>query len=83
MIDKTTAAKYEVTWGMQPHMVSAGAQKNFMAFADLVAKKWESLRTAFNELYWKQLVAKGILSSASDPRSPRPSGTRRATWPTT
>ena len=34
MIDKTAAAKYEVTWGMQPHMVSAGAQKNFMAFAE-------------------------------------------------
>lgn len=61
VIDKTSAAKYEVTWAMQPHKVSAGAQRNFMAFADLVAKKWEASDTAFNELYWKQLVAKGIL----------------------
>lgn len=61
VIDKTSAAKYEVTWGMQPHKVSAGAQKNFMAFADLVAKKWEQSDVAFNELYWKQLVAKGLL----------------------
>lgn len=61
VIDKTSAAKYEVTWGMQPHKVSAGAQKNFMAFADLVAKKWEAAPAAFNELYWKHLVAKGIL----------------------
>jgi len=61
VIDKTAAAKYEVTWGMRPHMVSAGAQRNFMAFADLVAKKWEASDLAFNELYWKQLVAKGIL----------------------
>lgn len=61
MIDKTAAAKYEVTWGMRPHMVSAGAQRNFMAFADLVAQKWEASDLAFNELYWKQLVAKGIL----------------------
>lgn len=61
VIDKTAAAKYEVTWGMQPHRVSSGAQKNFMAFADLVAKKWEQSELAFNELYWRQLVAKGIL----------------------
>lgn len=61
VIDKTSAAKYEVTWGMQPHKVSAGAQKNFMAFADLVARKWEAAPEAFNELYWKHLVAKGIL----------------------
>lgn len=61
MIDKTMAAKYEVTWGMQPHLVSSGAQKNFAAFADLVARRWESAPEAFNELYWKQLVAKGLL----------------------
>ena len=42
MIDKTDAAKYEVTWGMRPHMVSAGAQKNFMAFANLVAAQMGS-----------------------------------------
>jgi hypothetical protein len=61
MIDKTTAAKYEVTWGMQPHQVSSGAQKNFAAFANLVASRWESAPDAFNELYWKNLVAKGLL----------------------
>jgi hypothetical protein len=61
VIDKTAAAKYEVTWGMQPHRVSAGAQKNFVAFAEMVARKWETSDLAFNELYWKQLVAKGIL----------------------
>jgi len=61
IIDKTTAAKYEVTWGMQPHLVSSGAQKNFAAFANLVASRWESAPDAFNELYWKNLVAKGLL----------------------
>jgi len=61
VIDKTAAAKYEVSWGMQPHMVSAGAQKNFMAFASLVAAKWDAADSAFNEMYWKQLVAKAIL----------------------
>ena len=61
VIDKTTAAKYEVTWGMQPHLVSSGAQRNFTAFADLVAKRWEAAPDTFNDLYWKQLVAKGLL----------------------
>lgn len=61
VIDKTAAAKYEVSWAMRPHTVSAGAQKNFVAFAELVAKKWELAPDHFNELYWKQLVAKAIL----------------------
>ena len=61
VIDKTAAAKYEVTWGMQPHLVSSGAQKNFVAFANLVAAKWESAPNTFNELYWKHLVAKALL----------------------
>ena len=61
VIDKTTAAKYEVTWGMQPHVVSSGAQKNFTAFADLVARRWESAPDTFNDLYWKHLVAKRLL----------------------
>ena len=61
VIDKTSAAKYEVTWGMQPHLVSSGAQKNFVAFANLVAAKWESAPDSFNELYWKHLVAKALL----------------------
>lgn len=61
VIDKTAAAKYEVTWGMQPHIVSSGAQKNFTAFADLVARRWEVSPDTFNELYWKHMVAKRIL----------------------
>lgn len=61
VIDKTTAAKYEVTWGMQPHLVSSGAQKNFSGFAALVAGRWESVPDTFNELYWRNLVAKGIV----------------------
>jgi hypothetical protein len=61
VIDKTTAAKYEVTWGMQPHVVSSGAQRNFTAFAELVAGRWETAPNAFNEMYWRHLVSKGLL----------------------
>ncbi len=34
VITKTDAAKYVTSWDRQPHKVSAGAQKNFVAFAD-------------------------------------------------
>lgn len=61
MITKTDAAKYEVSWLMQPHQVSGGAQKNFVAFANAIASKWNTADQQFNELYFKHLVAKAIL----------------------
>lgn len=64
VITKTDAAKYEVSWGQQPHMVSAGAQKNFVAFAESVASKWTTSDAEFNEAYFKGLVAKAILFRA-------------------
>lgn len=61
VITKTDAAKYAVSWARKPHLVSAGAQKNFVAFANEVAVKWETSDSEFNETYFKHLVAKGIL----------------------
>jgi hypothetical protein len=61
VMTKTDAAKYAVSWACQPHLVSAGAQKNFVAFANDVAKKWESSNESFNESYFKDLVAQAIL----------------------
>ena len=61
MITKTDAAKYVVSWEQAPHQVSAGAQKNFKAFASLVAEKFAKQPEAFNENYYKRLVAKAIL----------------------
>lgn len=61
VITKTDAAKYEVSWDQKPHLVSAGAQKNFMAFADSVAKRWADSPESFNEQYFRDLVAKAIL----------------------
>ncbi len=61
VITKTDAAKYAVSWDRKPHLVSAGAQKNFVAFADEVAKKWESSSESFNESYFKDLVGQAIL----------------------
>jgi hypothetical protein len=61
VITKTDAAKYAVSWARKPHLVSAGAQKNFVAFADEAAKKWESSSESVNESYFKDLVAQAIL----------------------
>ena len=64
VVTKMDAAKFVVSWDMQPHLVSAGAQKNFKAFAALVAEKYASQPEAFNETYYKRLVAKAILFNA-------------------
>ena len=61
VITKTDAAKYAVSWAREPHQVSAGAQKNFVAFANTVAKVWESSSESINESYFKDLVAQAIL----------------------
>ena len=61
VITKTDAAKYVVAWERQPHMVSAGAQKNFKAFAALVAEKFAKQPEAYNEVYYSRLVAQAIL----------------------
>lgn len=61
LITKTDAAKYVVAWEQQPHLVSAGAQKNFKAFAAAVAERFLKDPTQFNESYFKRLVAKAIL----------------------
>ncbi len=61
VLTKTDAARYESAWAQKPHVVSAGAQKNFLAFAEDVAKRWEASPEDFNEAYFKHLVSKAIL----------------------
>ena len=61
LITKTDAAKFLVTWDLQPHIVSAGAQKNFIAFAETISKAWETSDLGFDDLYFRNLVAKGII----------------------
>jgi hypothetical protein len=61
VITKTDAAKYAVSWGRKPHIVSAGAQKNFVVFAEEAGKLWESSPESINDLYFKDLVVQAIL----------------------
>lgn len=61
MFRKTDLAKFEHSISMQPHIVSLGAQKNFAKFANEIGQKWEKNEKQFNELYFKNLIAKAIL----------------------
>jgi hypothetical protein len=64
MITKTDAAKYLVSWDQKPYVVSSGAQKNFIAFANTVSDAWTANDLRFGDDYFKDLVAKGLLFNA-------------------
>jgi len=60
---KTDVAKYLNSWARLPHVVSAGAQKNFVAFMRALRQSrgltWEP-----DEAFYRDLVAKAILFNA-------------------
>ena len=58
---KTDLAKAEMTWRLQPDIVSKGAQKNFAFFANAVGREWEKSDTDFNEEWFRDAVAKLII----------------------
>lgn len=61
-ITKTDLAKFENSWQKLPHLVSCGAQKNFLVFAKYVEKHYGSDGAYFdNEVYFKEICAKAIL----------------------
>jgi hypothetical protein len=66
LITKTDLAKYENTFAMKPHTVSLGAQKNFGAFAEDIANRWTSNEACFNELYFRNAVARAIVFRTLD-----------------
>lgn len=55
---KTDLAKFELSWEQLPHIVSRGAEKNFVEFMARLAEQ-----PAFipDEIYFRRLVAKAIL----------------------
>jgi AIPR protein/Abortive infection phage resistance protein N-terminal domain len=58
MFSKTDLAKFENTWSQLPHIVSRGAQKNFLFFMDQLEKRGG---IDVDEMYFQRLVAKVIL----------------------
>ena len=61
VITKTDLAKAENAWRELPHVVSKGAQKNFGAFAEYIAREWASRPEVFHEDYFRFAVARVVL----------------------
>jgi AIPR protein len=66
LITKTDLAKYHNSWARLPDVVSLGAQKNFVRFAEGIAPEWEASDEGFNERWFKQAVGKAILFGATE-----------------
>ena len=66
MFTKTDLAKFQYSFEMLPHIVSKGAQACFAHFANKVGDKWDKNEKQFNELYFKQLIAKEIVFRSLD-----------------
>ncbi|MDH2374174.1 AIPR family protein [Cobetia sp. 3AK] len=63
---KTDLAKYENLWAEKPHIVSLGAQKNFIEFAKEIGKQWKSYESSYNDYWYKQMIAKAIIFKATE-----------------
>jgi len=61
VITKTDLAKYENAWRFLPHVVSQGAQKNFINFSTYASAEWEKSPDQFNEEFYKRIVVKALL----------------------
>lgn len=60
-IDKTSWAKYQLSWEQKPHTVSKGAQANFMEFQKQMYANMAENPSFVDEDYFKSGVAKAIL----------------------
>jgi hypothetical protein len=61
LLTKTDAAKYLNSWSGRPHVVSAGAQKNFLEFAKSVEEQWKRNSEFYSEDFFRALISKKIL----------------------
>lgn len=61
LITKTDLAKVRNSWRGLPHIVSKGAQANFVEFAQWVDNKWLDHSDEFNEQFYRESVGLCIL----------------------
>lgn len=66
LLSKTDLAKFLMVWRQRPDLVSRGAQKNFVAFAEVVSSDWSKDEDQFNEAYYREAIAKAILFRATE-----------------
>ena len=61
VIQKTDLAKYDLTFDARPHIVSLGAQKCFLQYAQEISKEWNQSTKRFNDKYFRHVVAKAVI----------------------
>ena len=66
LVLKTDVSKYELTFECKPHLVSQGAQKTFLAFADEISDRWEKDAKQLGEGYFKDLISKAVVFRWTD-----------------
>lgn len=66
VIDKTDLGKFELSWLCQPHIVSLGEQKCFVEFTGRIGKEWEKDESAFDDEWFRRVVAKAIVFRWTD-----------------
>ena len=66
MFTKTDLAKYFNIYRQIPHQVSAGAQKNFIRFAEWASEAWEKNEPNFNEAFFRKIICLKILFKKTD-----------------
>jgi len=71
IITKTDLAKIENSWRRLPHVVSRGAQKNFLGFAEYITAEWDRDSSVFHDEYFRCLVGKMILFRALEKLIPK------------
>jgi len=66
VVNKIDLAKYSTTFECAPHLVSRGAQKCFLQFAEDVSQTWVRNQDQFNEGYFRIVMAKAIIFRETD-----------------
>ena len=66
MFTKTDLAKYINTSRKLPYIVSMGAQKNFLNFANWTTGKWETSDIEFNENFFIKSIALAVIFKSTE-----------------
>lgn len=66
VIKKTDLAKVLNAWNKNPHIVSKGAESNFVKFATATEAEWEQHKNDFNEQYFRDAVSLVIIYRTLD-----------------
>ena len=61
MFTKTDLAKFENVFDDHPRWVNLGSQRNFARYALRIGKEWEKSSIAFNEHYFRRVIARAII----------------------